>query len=210
MASPLNARGSLRRRLAVCRGDNHPLAGMGIFDPHAATEAEALAEASRVGDKRPYLQWYTASQLERHREHFLKKPLEGIAACVQAGIVAPGWLASEFSRCMTFAAEKPARSWDEVFEPPIPKGRHVGKVHEIEAKRFKVLDAIQRMVFRQPPPPFGRQPAIDALFWDEVSDISGVGSKRAEQIYAEAVRDGHQTIQQMRESWERSWREAPT
>ncbi len=166
------------------------------FDPFESDEAAALEESRRVGDKQPYMQWFAASELIKHKDYFLKNLLHGMAICAGSRIIAPSWLAEPFSASFQAAMDEPAKSWDHVFGTPVPKGRHRATFHRVETQRLTVMARVEGSVFGTPPG--SKFLPIDKGYWECIAAGSGVGATRAEELYREAVRDGADSIEEMR------------
>jgi hypothetical protein len=95
------------------------------FDPFTATLEEAKAQPDAWADHGAVLRWGAAQQINSDREELEKSPIDGVARCVRAGLVAPNWLAYAFLRQYGKVLRCEVASWDEAFGPPFAPGKHL-------------------------------------------------------------------------------------
>lgn len=95
------------------------------FDPFISTLEEAKAQPDAWAEHGAVLRWGAAQQINSDREELEKSPIDGVARCVRAGLVAPDWLARAFLRQYGQVLHCKVASWDEAFGPPFPPGKHL-------------------------------------------------------------------------------------
>jgi hypothetical protein len=95
------------------------------FDPFISTLEEAKAQPDAWAEHGAVLRWGAAQQINSDREELEKSPIDGVARCVRAGLVAPNWLAYAFLRQYGKVLRCEVASWDEAFGPPFAPGKHL-------------------------------------------------------------------------------------
>lgn len=91
------------------------------------------------------LRWGEAQGILSKREWYEAHPLDGIAACVRADLVAPDWLARPFLRQYSKVLNCDAATWDEAFGPA-----HYVKGHLATLKRRRMFGMQIQMMFTGP------------------------------------------------------------
>lgn len=159
------------------------------FDPWTATDqAEAEAESERQGQGKyglPLLQWLAARRIVASKEQILngKESLPLMMAvydCLKHGLLAPSWLTDKFSDSLFILHSAQAKSLDEAFGRPFPKGKHVKSLMKNEILRHNIFFYVSRAVED------GK--SITKGFWEEVSaHFTGGDSqfKEMEELYNE-------------------------
>lgn len=99
---------------------------MTVFDPFTATLAEAEAQPDAfVTPRGAVLRWGDAQLLNEKKERYGQHPIEGVAHCVRAGLVAPDWLSLAFIRQYDKVLNCRVATWDEAFGTAHPNGKHL-------------------------------------------------------------------------------------
>jgi hypothetical protein len=119
--------------------------------------------------------------LEQLRQRFLDGDksaiLEAMVLCnCVHKVAAPAWLSDAFAASYKAAKDGSVRSWDDVFERPLPKGTHLKQFHYRKDLTFSVwcLAAMIRA--------HADAPIDDALF-ERIGEIFGIGRRLAKELY---------------------------
>lgn len=167
---------------------------MSDFDPWNATLEEALNQPDAHAPHGPVLRWGAAQEIVQRRAYFEKFPLEGIASCVRAGLLAPDWLVYPFFRQYDKVLNCRVGSWDEAFGSPFPKGTNLARKRQDRVNKSRVSNAVADAINRNP------ERSIDASFWDEIGLSAGVGKTKAQELHARAVQLGFAIAPSVRKS----------
>lgn len=154
------------------------------FDPFSATLDDALAQPNAHGPAGAVWQWGGAQELLERRDHYAATPLDGMALCARHGIAPPEWLARSFLAAYDRVLNCRAKSWDDVFGQPFPKGTQLAALRRRRGSRIKVAAAVTRLVQSAPTRP------VDLAFWEQVGREASEGKTNAEELYAEAIQMG--------------------
>jgi hypothetical protein len=93
-----------------------------MFDPFAATEAQARSEPDAIGvPDGAFWKWQAAQRITDGRSKYEANPIHGVAACLRASITPPRWLVHSFLKQFDLVRDGGVRTWDEAFGPPYPK-----------------------------------------------------------------------------------------
>lgn len=95
------------------------------FDPFVATLEEVLALRDSSDPDGLVLLWGAAQSILRDKADLEKHPIDGVARCVRAGLIAPDWLAFAFLRQYGKVLNCQVATWDEAFGPAKPVGVHL-------------------------------------------------------------------------------------
>lgn len=99
---------------------------MTVFDPFTATLAEAQAQPDAyVIPRGAVLKWGSAQGINDRKDYCLKHPIDGVARCVRAGLIAPDWLAEAFIRQYDQVLNCRVATWDDAFGSAHPPGKHL-------------------------------------------------------------------------------------
>ena len=137
------------------------------FDPFTDTLEEAKAQPDAWADHGAVLRWGAAQQITLEREELEIRPIDGIAQCVRAGLVAPNWLAYAFLRQYGKVLNCQVATWDEAFGPAFPAGTHLS-THRLKRDfRYQLYQLFTADEFRGrealPRTPDGRKKAAALL-----------------------------------------------
>lgn len=107
--------------------------------------------------------------------------LEALDICCSDNAKPPQWVRSAFCEAYNKAKNRyEVKSWDEVFEPPHPKGSHLSTKQEHAKNLFRVFRRINEIRKDEPETP------IDGYLFERVGRELGLGSKtKIEGIYYE-------------------------
>jgi hypothetical protein len=93
-----------------------------MFDPFAATEAQARAEPDADGvPDGAFYKWQAAKRITECQSQYEANPIQGIAVCLRARIMPPQWLVHSFLKQFDLVRDADVRTWDEAFGQPYPK-----------------------------------------------------------------------------------------
>jgi hypothetical protein len=141
-----------------------------------------------------------ANELVENREFFEEHALDGMAHCAMHELVAPDWLARKFLAGFYAVAHARAKSWDEAFGAPFPKGAQLPAIRRRRKQRIEVALLTSDFVMRHPDLPMtalwglfskaGRaRTEIEPAIRERAGRI-GVSKTVAQQLYAEALARG--------------------
>lgn len=107
---------------------------MKTFDPFTVTCEDLRRQfGSDLQSRAELFQWGAAQSIIEQRARYEASPIDGIAACVEGGLVAPAWLASAFLRQYRKVTGFEVSTWDQAFGRAKPKGAHL---HVLKLKRL--------------------------------------------------------------------------
>lgn len=177
------------------------------FDPFTATLEEAQALENRLLAGRdgplirgPVLRTCGAHELIERRAFYEAGPLNGMAHCAMYDLIAPDWLACAYLKGFEAVASCRAKSWDEAFGSPFPKGRQLPAMRRDRLNRTRVWLLVIDFVKRFPSEPVERlweafdlsnaprkveSLGIEATIAQRVREM-GIGSTKAQELYAQA------------------------
>lgn len=134
-----------------------------------------------VSYKNPLLKWLATKELKQKCELYLKGDkkaiLEAVLACVANDLPIPAWCAKAFEEAFLEVRSYKARSWDDVFGAPHPKGTNLAAKRKKHEKAFEVYERIKNIRERSPSTP------IDACLFEEVGKEFNLGKTLTEEYY---------------------------
>ena len=157
---------------------------MSAFDPFTATLEEAQAQPDANEPRGAVWRACGAHRLMERRAYYEANPLDGMAVCAVHDLVAPDWLARAYLRGFYAVTTCKARSWDEAFGAPFPKGTNIAAARRARQNRVAAALAFSDILQRDP------TRAVDKMLWEEIGTRIGEGATRAEELYREALRMG--------------------
>ena len=108
--------------------------------------------------------------------------LLAIRICANHDIVIPEWLARAYIKRFDTVHNARAKSWDDVFGKPYPKGVHLDAVRRRRQLRLEVLHYVKDLKAREPDTP------TDKALFERVAEAFGIGTTQAETLYYQAKR----------------------
>lgn len=153
------------------------------------TVKEALAAQTRFEKKGgrdsdptgPVFQWAALQELKAYEAQYLDghKPvvLLAVSECARTGLVMPNWLVKAFLRAFRTGWHYEAKSWDEVFGAPLPKGAHISALQKKRKYSMHVWNEINRRHREL------KRPIDDELF-AEVGKELGLGCSLTKEYYS--------------------------
>jgi hypothetical protein len=151
---------------------------------------EAIAENNKALDadpsrtfgdpKLPYWQWHGLRQLdecERRYQNDSFMLMYAIRICARHALPLPDWVARAYSEAYDKVHKYHARSWDEVFGKPYPKGRHLSASRKLLEKSQGVWAEITKIKEECPNRP------IDEFLFEEVGEKFNIGKTKASEYY---------------------------
>ena len=166
------------------------------FDPFVATLAEAMAQSDAYDSPAGAVARVVgAQQLLARRDFYERQPLDGMAICARAGLVAPDWLARSYLKAFRKVVNCEVGSWDEAFGAPYPKGVQLAALRRRRTARIRVSNVVTQFVKQHPDISlkelFAAASDTGARAGSDPVVIAarklGVGKTEAERLYAEAV-----------------------
>ena len=125
-----------------------------------------------------FLRDWALKECQRKYESGQRKALmEAIWWCIREGWPAPPWLRDAFNEAFCTAQ----KSWDEVFDPPIPKGAHRHRRDRNWKIGFRLAERIEFLHEKE------RRSITQGLF-EEVGKEFGVSGSVARDLYYEEKR----------------------
>ena len=159
----------------------------GAFDPFTASLAQAQEQPNAYSLRGPVMQWGAAQEMLLRRAYFEANPLDGVARCLVADLVAPDWLVRAFMGGYRKVVRCEVGSWDEAFGAPYP-GKKIALLKRRRLNRIRVVAAVRTAVVDDP------DTAIDDGFWERIGVAIGEGKSQAQTLHAEAIALGLETL----------------
>jgi hypothetical protein len=147
-----------------------------MFDPFAATEAQARAEPDADGvPDGAFWKWQAAQRITDGQSQYEANPICGIAACLRASIMPPQWLVHSFLKQFDQVRDAEVRTWDEAFGPPYPKSVRLETLRPKSAQAG-MRDFLLKLGY------------LDQLFKGPKRTLAGYGLPRTEDGYKKAAK----------------------
>jgi hypothetical protein len=155
------------------------------WDMNDAIEAQKLWEVEHPQGRRgPLYQWLAAGYLEEHRQRYVagdeNSILPALFECAMDGLPIPAWCAQAFINAFREVKTYRAKSWDDVFGSPHPKGTQLGSKKNQREKEFKVYMRISAIKKCSPSTP------IDVGLFEKIGKELGICKTLASQYYYSA------------------------
>ena len=156
------------------------------FHELCAMSFEQAIEATKLeGNSRGRLffsRWEDAQYLVKFEKYYdeTKDPSiipEAIYLCALNDFSIPEWCAMAYLSAVRKVKFYQAKSWDDVFGQPHPKGTHLGAKRQIREKQFIVYDRITKLKDADPNIP------IDGYLFEKIGRELGIGSKTLTEEY---------------------------
>lgn len=145
-----------------------------MFDPFAATEAQARAEPNVDGiPDGVFYKWQAAQRITEGQSQYEANPIQGIAVCLRARIMPPQWLVHSFLKQFDLVRDAEVRTWDEAFGQPYPKSVRLETLRPKSAQ-VGLLDHMIKVGF------------LDQLFKGPKRTLTGEALPRTEKGFEEA------------------------
>ena len=150
-----------------------------------ANAADPLASSRTDG---PFWQWVALRDLDFMRQRYEDGDhsvvLQAVHRCAQRSIPLPDWVAQAFVAGYNRVVNCRAKSWDDVFGRPYPKGANLNALRKRRTIRFAVWNEVQRILMSEP------DTAIDAGLFERVgkSVRLPVGKTEADKLYYQAAK----------------------
>jgi hypothetical protein len=140
----------------------------------------------RFGARRPYAQWRALQELDALEQRFLAGDRYALALalrdCAAHALPMPDWVADAYIRGFDAVHTYQADSWEQLFGPVIPKGKHLLKLRREFEQSIAVYLEVQRRHEQG-----GREPIDDALF-ESVGEKFDLGKTTVAKYYVEEKR----------------------
>ena len=105
--------------------------------------------------------------------------LSAVNLCAMHDLPTPEWVRRGFVDCYRRVVEYEAKSWDDVFGRPHPKGLHLESARRRESRRIPVYTRINEILYLEPDTP------IDRGLFERVGEEYGISKTVAEELYYE-------------------------
>ena len=166
------------------------LATCTLEEAQAATDAALAADPYR-SDSDPTLpvyQWATLHELNRERQQFEAGDrmalFAAIRKCANHDLPLPAWAATAYIAAYDHVLNCRAKSWDEVFGTPYPKGVNLNAMRKRRILRFRVYRLVTEILQAERHTPIGV-----ALFERVGREMRPpIGKSEAAERYYEAMR----------------------
>lgn len=131
---------------------------------------------------RPHAIWRALQTVEHaRRDYEAGDPLALLGAvtiCGEYGLLIPEWAAEALSSAFYRVEQFEAKSWDEAFGAPHPKGKHLDRARKSREKGPAIYARIMDIVHDENPTP----PIDDALF-ERVGKEFGLSRSKANNLF---------------------------
>jgi len=131
----------------------------------------------------PFHRWLAAQELLLIGEAYLKEPdkrliMEGLYLCTYRDLPIPRWCSMAFLERYRHVRQYNAKSWDDAFGRPHPKGAHLATLRENWIMELKVYRRIKEIKKESPGTP------IDGYLFEQIGKEFGIGGKtKTETLY---------------------------
>ena len=159
----------------------------------ACSKQEAWKEKGENG-RGPLFRWLGAADLKELCELYRKGNkaalIKALEVCALNSLPLPRWCEMAYLSAYREICQYEARSWDDVFGRPHPKGTHLETKREIFLKSDSVYDRINEILKTEPNIP------IDKYLFERVGCEFGIGgATKISEIYYKIKKELNQLIQ---------------
>jgi len=148
--------------------------------PAAADDPAALAEPLAAGDtlslREISLRRLTALK-EKHDAGDKPALIGAITICARAGMPLPPWVSEAWIAADSRIKDYGAKSWDDVFGVPHPKGRHIETARRHLELAIEVYERVEEIKREEPATP------VDAALFERVGQEHCIGKTTCETLY---------------------------
>lgn len=132
----------------------------------------------------PFWQWYAVRENEELRSRFEQGDrvalLDAVHVCAIHRLVMPAWVAENYLDAYRAVITGKAKSWDEVFSRPYPKGVHINRLQKERKNRWRVYSEVSRLR--------ASGESLDEALLEKVGRRLGLGKTQTSEIYYQAKR----------------------
>lgn len=129
----------------------------------------------------PLFRWLGAQELKELYDLYqagnLQTITEALFVCSQNSLPIPYWCEIAYSAAYRKVRQYKAKSWDDVFERPHPKGTHLGTKRQEREKGISVYMRVKQIKEDDP------SVAIDGWLFERVGKEFGIGGKTLTEEY---------------------------
>lgn len=154
-----------------------------------AANEKALAEnpeRSFADPTLPIAQWLGLKSLDECRSRYeggeKLELMRAIRICANHDLVMPEWLWKGYITAFDTVMGARAKSWDDVFGMPWPKGTHLNAVRKKRELKFSIWNGVRGICERSPETP------IDVALFERVGKEFNIGKTLASEYYYEVAR----------------------
>ncbi|HNQ64722.1 MAG TPA: hypothetical protein PKW92_06740 [Smithella sp.] len=146
-----------------------------------AWKAQNEWKAKNTRGRGPLFRWLGAQELKElyntHKAGNSAAILEAIFLCSMNSLPIPRWCEMAYITAYRKVRQYKAKSWDDVFGRPHPKGMHLETKRQEREKGFKVYDMIEKIKQDDPTTP------IDGFLFETIGRKLGIGGKTLTETY---------------------------
>jgi hypothetical protein len=153
------------------------------FDEVMVAHEEVIANgANRDDPSLPLFQWGALLEISELETKYINGDGAALFAalrkCANHDLVMPLWVSRAFIKGYDAVLCCRANSWDEAFERPYPKGKHLSSMKESREKRFPIWLRVKELR--------AEGATIDDGLFERVGREFGMSKSRANELYYEA------------------------
>ena len=159
-------------------------------------DAEKTQEEWENRNKRgrgPLFRWIGAQELkelfEVYRTGNIKAIIEALFVCCLNSLPIPRWCENGYLSAYRKVRQYKAKSWDDVFGQPHPKGMHIAPKRQEREFGWKVYRRIQQIKKDHP------STAIDGALFERVGREFAIGGKTLVEEYYYKEKKGHRSLE---------------
>ncbi len=139
----------------------------------------------------PLFQWFALKRLEECREAFHRgdeyELMHAIRICANHGLPLPEWAAMAYIKAYDSVINARAKSWDEVFGAPYPKGKHLNATRKKRMLEFAVYNRINEILRGEPvTSAMPQRTPTDGYLLERVAKEFHIGKTLAAEYYGSA------------------------
>ena len=157
-----------------------------------AWEAQEEWEASHGQGRGPFFRWMGAQELKQiydmYKTGYKHAVTEGLYTCALNSLPMPRWLEMAYLGAYRTVRHYKAKSWDDVFGRPHPKGTHLGTKKQERDFAWKVYRRIQQIKQDNPSIP------IDGFLFERIGKELGIGGKTLTEEYYYIEKNKHKRL----------------
>lgn len=163
-----------------------PDASWTLEEAQAATDEALKRDPARPWSDPtlPLFQWIALQWLDEQRRAFEAGDqfalMLAIRICANHDVPLPGWASAAYIKAFDVVLNAHAKSWDDAFGEPYPKGTHPNALRKKRMLKFAVYNWVMGELARKP------NTAIDAALFERAGKEFAIGKTLAEEYYREA------------------------
>ncbi len=141
-------------------------------------------------ERGPFHRWIGAQALkEIHKQYRTRQNpdavIEALYECAYYSLPIPSWCERAYISAYRNIRQYKAKSWDDVFGKPHPKGTHIATKRQEREMTWRVYSEIQKIKRESPSTP------IDGFLFDHIGRKLGIGGKTLTEAYYYEIKKLH-------------------